>query len=99
MARGNGGIIGRKNLTTFGGNNEAKFTSNGTWSPCGPSSGTKFIDIVIVAGGGGGGGSIGAPKNGGSGGHWPSAPVIVNSACCARAAALWLVPAAIQCQF
>ena len=68
MARGNGGIIGRKNLTTFGGNNEAKFTSNGTWSPCGPSSGTKFIDVVIVAGGGGGGGSIGAPKNGGSGG-------------------------------
>ena len=57
MARGNGGIIGRKNLTTFGGNNEAKFTSNGTWSPCGPSSGTKFIDVVIVAGGGGGGGS------------------------------------------
>ena len=42
MARGNGGIIGRKNLTTFGGNNEAKFTSPGTWSPCGPSSGTKF---------------------------------------------------------
>ena len=68
MAGQSGGLIGTQVtlVKSSGGNNESKFTSPGTWSPC--ASGTKLLDVVIVAGGGGGGGSIGAPKNGGSGG-------------------------------
>jgi len=68
MARSNGGIIGKRNLTSFGGNHEHKFTSPGTFSPCGPSSGTRLLDVVIVGGGAGGGNTKGAPANNSGGG-------------------------------
>jgi hypothetical protein len=64
----NGGVIGKTNATSFGGDHEHKFTSPGTFSPSGPSSGTRLLDVVVVAGGAGGGATKGSPNNNAGGG-------------------------------
>ena len=70
MARTNGGIIGKKNLTSFGKDKKHSKTSSGTFTT---QPGTRLVDYLVVAGGGGGGGDCGssAPftfgKQGGSG--------------------------------
>ena len=52
MARSNGGIVGKKNITSFGGNTITRIasSSNHTTQP-----GTTIVQTAIVSGGGGGG--------------------------------------------
>jgi len=62
MARTNGGLIGKRNVTSFGKCVVTVVTSTST-SPVSPS--TKQVNVLAVAGGGGGG--QGAPAGGGGG--------------------------------
>ena len=52
MARTNGGIVGVKNITSFGKCTQTLKTSNGSFTT---QPGTRLITSVVVAGGGGGG--------------------------------------------
>ena len=54
MARLNGGIIGKKNTTSFGKNTVTSRTSS-TPSAVTTQPGTRLVDTLVVAGGGGGG--------------------------------------------
>jgi len=54
----NGGIIGKKNHTSFGKNTIQSKTSTGCLSATQP--GTRLVKALIVAGGGGGGGGTAA---------------------------------------
>ena len=62
MARSNGGIIGKKNSTSFGKCKQTVKTSSGTVTL---QSGTNKVSAFMVAGGGGGG--QGSPAGGGGG--------------------------------
>ena len=63
MPRTNGGIIGKRNITSFGKGTTNNFTSSGNVET---QSGTRLLKTVIVAGGGGAGSDYGG--GGGAGG-------------------------------
>ena len=63
MARTNGGIIGKRNVTSFGKNIITDITSTGCHAL---QTGTRIVKTVLVGGGGGGG--INAGGGGGGGG-------------------------------
>ena len=65
MPRSNGGLIGKRNLTSFGKCIVTSKTSSGNLCL---QSGTKIISATIVAGGGAGGGSAGSCTASGGGG-------------------------------
>ena len=65
MPRTNGGIIGKRNVTSFGKNKVTSQTSTGTITT---QPGTRFVDTLVVAGGGGGG----STRAGGGGGGFRS---------------------------
>ena len=68
MARSNGGLIGKRNVTSFGKCKVTSFTSSGNL--CTQST-TRVVQSLIVAGGGGGGGdaaNVAAAAGGGAGG-------------------------------
>ena len=52
MARTNGGIIGKRNLTSFGKCKQTVKTSSGNVTT---QSTTRFVETLLVAGGAGGG--------------------------------------------
>ena len=66
MPRTNGGIIGKRNLTSFGKNTQTVKTSSG--NVC-TQPGTRLAQVLVVAGGGGagndtsGGGGAGGARN------------------------------------
>ena len=62
MPRTNGGIIGKRNITSFGKGTQTVKTSSGNL--CTQST-TRVVQSLIVAGGGGGGGD---PPNGAAAG-------------------------------
>jgi hypothetical protein len=64
MPRTNGGIIGKRNITSFGKNTIHNKTSSGTVTT---QSGTRLTNILVVAGGGAGAGYSGR-GGGGAGG-------------------------------
>ena len=57
MARSNGGLIGKRNVTSFGKCKVTSFTSNGNITT---QSTTRVVESTVVAGGGGGAGGNGA---------------------------------------
>ena len=61
----NGGVIGKKNSTSFGKNTVTSKTSSGTVTT---QPGTRLLDYLVVAGGGGGGGGS-EGGGGGAGGY------------------------------
>ena len=65
MARQNGGLIGKRNVTSFGKCTTTVKTSSGNLCL---QSGTRAISATIVAGGGAGGGSAGSCTASGGGG-------------------------------
>ena len=60
MPRTNGGIIGKRNVASFGKCKQTTITSSGTHTT---NPGTRIVHALLVAGGGGG-----ASDNGGGGG-------------------------------
>ena len=68
MARSNGGLIGKRNVTSFGKCKVTSFTSNGNITT---QSTTRVVESTVVAGGGGGAGgnnTAGGMGGGGAGG-------------------------------
>jgi len=65
MARGNGGIIGTTNQTSFGNCTVTSKTSSGTLTT---QPGTRVVQAITVAGGGGGGAMNPTSGGGGAGG-------------------------------
>ena len=65
MPRTNGGIIGKRNVTSFGKNEVTSITSSGTHTI---NSGTRFVEAIIIAGGGSGGPNASGDTGGGGGG-------------------------------
>ena len=68
MARSNGGIIGTKNITSFGKNIVQIKTADGNLTAT--QANTRLVNVLVV-GGGGSGGNTGGPSNniaGGGGG-------------------------------
>ena len=65
MARSNGGIIGKRNVTSFGKGTTSIHTTN-TPSAVTTQSGTRVANILVLGGGGGGGGNTAG--GGGAGG-------------------------------
>ena len=61
MPRTNGGIIGKRNITSFGKCKQTTITSSGNHTT---NPGTRIVHALLVAGGGGGAGA----DNGGGGG-------------------------------
>ena len=64
MARTNGGIVGRINVTSFGKCTVTSKTSSGAVTT---QPGTRLVDYLVVAGGGGGGFRLNG--GGGAGGY------------------------------
>ena len=85
MARLNGGIIGKKNTTSFGKNTVTSRTSS-TPSAVTTQPGTRLVNAIVVAGGGGGGGIVGG--GGGAGG----VRCLTNISVCGNAESPWLNP-------
>ena len=56
--RASGGLIGKTNKTSGGGNTVTRFNSSGTFQV---QPNTNIVDVLTVAGGGGGGGSLVGP--------------------------------------
>ena len=73
MARTNGGIIGKRNVTSFG---KCKVTSKTSSGNLTTQPGTRFVTTVVVAGGGGGGGAPSAPDHVSGGGGAGGAKVV-----------------------
>ena len=67
MARSNGGIIGRRNQSSFTGTTADVLTSKTSTGTVTTQSGTRQVQALIVAGGGAGGTVIGG--GGGGGGY------------------------------
>ena len=66
MARTNGGIIGKRNKTSFGKNTVQSKTSTGNL--CATQPGTTLVEVLTIAGGGGGGANANGTFDGGAGG-------------------------------
>ena len=67
MPRTNGGIIGKRNVTSFGKCTQTVKTSS-TPSAVTTQPGTRLVKTLIVAGGGGAGGGASRAGGGGAGG-------------------------------
>ena len=69
MPRTNGGIIGKRNISSFGKNTQTTRTSS-TPSAVTTQPGTRLVKALVIAGGAGGGGGGGSPPGavGGAGG-------------------------------